>query len=57
MTTKKSIKTKKTTKRNSVKSLRETIEKLETQITEQAEVIERKYDKNVRLLAEYDNYK
>jgi len=57
MTAKKSIKTKKTTKRNSVKSLRETIGKLETQISEQAEEIERKSDKNVRLLAEFDNYK
>ena len=57
MTTKKTIKTKKTTKRDSVKSLRETIEKLETQIAEQAEEIERKSDKNVRLLAEFDNYK
>ena len=57
MTTKKTIKTKKTAKRDSVKSLRETIEKLETQIAEQAEEIERKSDKNVRLLAEFDNYK
>jgi len=57
MTAKKSIKTKKTTKRDSVKSLRETIEKLEAQIVEQAEEIERKSDKNVRLLAEFDNYK
>ena len=57
MTTKKSIKTKKTTKRDSVKSLRGTIEQLETQIAEQAEEIERKSDKNVRLLAEFDNYK
>ena len=57
MTTKKSIKTKKTTKRDSVKSLRVTIEKLETQITEQAEGMERKSDKYVRLLAEFDNYK
>ena len=57
MTAKKTIKTKKTTKRDSVKSLRETIEKLETQIAEQIEEIERKSDKNVRLLAEFDNYK
>ena len=57
MTTKKSIKTKKTTKRDSVKSLRGTIEQLETQIAEQAEEIERKSDKNIRLLAEFDNYK
>ena len=57
MTAKKTTKTKKTTKRNSVKSLREKIETLETKIVEQAEGIERKSDKNVRLLAEFDNYK
>lgn len=57
MTAKKSIKTKKTGKRDSVKSLRETVEALEAQITEQAEDLEKKSDKNVRLLAEFDNYK
>ena len=31
--------------------------KLETQIVEKSEEIERKSDKNVRLLAEFDNYK
>ena len=57
MTTKKSIKTKKTAKRDSVKSLRKTIEILENKIAEQAEEIERKSDKNIRLLAEFNNYK
>jgi len=57
MTTKKSIKTKKNTKRDSVKSLREKLSKLESQLAELTEEIERKSDKNVRLLAEFDNYK
>ena len=57
MTTKKSTKTRKTGKRDSVKSLRETVEVLETQAAEQAEELEKKSDKNVRLLAEFDNYK
>ena len=57
MTTKKSTKTRKTGKRDSVKSLRETVEVLETQVAEQAEELEKKSDKNVRLLAEFDNYK
>jgi len=57
MTTKKSIKTKKNTKRDSVKSLREKLSELESQLAELTEEIERKSDKNVRLLAEFDNYK
>ena len=57
MTTKKSAKTKSKTTRDSIKSLRETIEVLETKRTEQSEELERKSDKNVRLLAEFDNYK
>ena len=57
MTTKKTPKSKKISKRDSVKSLRETVEALEAQITEQAEELEKKSDKNVRLLAEFDNYK
>ena len=57
MTTKKTPKSKKIGKRDSVKFLRETVEALETQITEQAEELEKKSDKNVRLLAEFDNYK
>ena len=57
MASKKTSKTKKTAKRDSVKSLREKIENLEIQISEQAEEIEKKSDKNVRLLAEFDNYK
>lgn len=57
MTTKKTPKTKKTGKRDSVKSLRETIKVLEAQVAEQTEELEKKSDKNVRLLAEFDNYK
>ena len=57
MTTKKSTKTRKLSKRDSVKSLRETVEVLETQMAELTEELEKKSDKNVRLLAEFDNYK
>jgi molecular chaperone GrpE len=57
MTTKKSTKTRKTGKRHSVKSLIETVEVLKAQVAEQAEELEKKSDKNVRLLAEFDNYK
>ena len=55
MTNKKSTKTKAT--RGSVKSLREKIEVLETELMERSEELELKSDKNVRLLAEFDNYK
>ena len=57
MTTKKSTKTRKSGKRDSVKSLREIVEVLETQVAELTEELEKKSDKNVRLLAEFDNYK
>ncbi len=57
MATKKSAKTKSNTTRDSVKSLREKIEVLETELAEKSEELERKSDKNVRLLAEFDNYK
>ena len=57
MTTKKSAKRKSKTTRDSVKSLREKIEVLETELAEKSEELERKSDKNVRLLAEFDNYK
>ena len=57
MTTKKSTKTRKSGKRDSVKSLRETVEVLETQVAELTEELEKNSDKNVRLLAEFDNYK
>ena len=57
MTTKNSTKTRKSGKRDSVKSLRETVEVLETQMAELTEELEKKSDKNVRLLAEFDNYK
>jgi molecular chaperone GrpE (heat shock protein) len=57
MTTKKSTKTRESGKRDSVKSLRETVEVLGTQVAELTEELEKKSDKNVRLLAEFDNYK
>ena len=57
MATKKSVKSKTKPSRDSVKSLREKIEVLEKELAEQSEESERKSDKNVRLLAEFDNYK
>ena len=57
MDTKKSAKTKSKTTRDSVKSLREKIEVLKSELVEGSEELERKSDKNVRLLAEFDNYK
>ena len=57
MATKKSAKTKSNTTRDSVKSLREKIEGLKSELVEQSAELERKSDKNVRLLAEFDNYK
>ena len=57
MATKKSAKTKSKTTRDSVKSLREKIEVLKSELAEQFAELERKSDKNVRLLAEFDNYK
>ena len=57
MVTKKTSKTKIKTKQDSVKSLRKKIEALETELAKQSEELEGKFDKNVRLLAEFDNYK
>ena len=57
MATKKSAQTKTKPTRDSVKSLRDKIEVLETELIEQSEELELKSDKNVRLLAEFDNYK
>ena len=57
MATKKSAKTKSKTTRDSVRSLREKIEVLKSELAEQSAELERKSDKNVRLLAEFDNYK
>ncbi len=57
MATKKSAKTKSKITRDSVKSLREKIEVLKSELVEQSVELERKSDKNVRLLAEFDNYK
>ena len=57
MVAKKSAKIKSKITRDSVKSLREKIEVLKSELVEQSEELERKSDKNVRLLAEFDNYK
>ena len=57
MATKKTAKTKKKPNRDSVKLLREKIAVLEKELAEQSEESERKFDRNVRLLAEFDNYK
>ena len=57
MATKKSAKTKSNSTRDSVKSLREKIEVLKSELENQSAELERKSDKNVRLLAEFDNYK
>ena len=57
MTTKKSTNTKSKTTRDSVKSLREKMESLELKLEEQIEELDKKSDKNIRLLAEFDNYK
>ena len=57
MAIKKSAKTKSNITRDSVKSLREKIEVLKSELAEISSELERKSDKNVRLLAEFDNYK
>ena len=57
MATKKSAITKIKPIRDSVKSLREKNENIELKLLEQSEELERKSDKNIRLLAEFDNYK
>ena len=57
MTAKQSAKTKSNTTRDSVQSLREKIKILKSELAEQSAELERKSDKNVRLLAEFDNYK
>ena len=57
MADKKKLKTTKKLSRDSVKSLREKIDVLKKELTEQSEELEWKSDKNVRLLAEFDNYK
>ena len=57
MTTKKTSKTKIQSKRDSVKSLRDKLEALEKELANNSEELEGKSDKNIRLLAEFDNYK
>ena len=57
MATKKLSKIKTKLTRDSVKSLREKIEVLKIDLMEKSEELELKSDKNIRLLAEFDNYK
>ena len=57
MAAKKSAKAKTKPPQDSIKSLREKIAVLEVELAEQSEESERKFDRNVRLLAEFDNYK
>mgnify|MGYP001341401884 CR=1 FL=1 len=57
MASKTTSKSKLKPKRDSVKSLREKNEKLKLENVELIEDLEKKSDKNVRLLAEFDNYK
>ena len=57
MATKKSAKTKTKPTRDSVKLLREKIEVIKSELAEQSAELDQKSDKNVRLLAEFDNYK
>ena len=59
MVAKKSIKTqlKSKTTRDSIKSLREKNKDLESEFQKFTQEIEKKSDKNIRLLAEFDNYK
>ena len=57
MATKKTSKLDTKTKRDSIKSLREKLEVLESELSKSVEELERKSDKTIRLLAEFDNYK
>ena len=57
MAAKKLSKTKTKLTRDSVKFLREKIEVLKIDLMEKSEKLELKSDKNIRLLAEFDNYK
>ena len=57
MATKKTSKTKAQPKRDSIKTLRGEIEVLEKELAKLSSELEDKSDKNIRLLAEFDNYK
>ena len=57
MAEKKTKKNRKAPPRDSVKLLKEKIESLKTELANQSEEVERITDKNIRLLAEFDNYK
>ena len=57
MATKKSAKSKSKPPRDSVKSLREQLSVLENELLKQSVETQRIMDKNIRLLAEFDNYK
>ena len=54
---KKTLKPEKKLKRDSVKSLREKNKALNVKLGKKDEEIQKKIDKNIRLLAEFDNYK
>ena len=57
MAAKKPIKNTGKTSKGSVKKLKERYEALEMELAQQSKEIERISDKNIRLLAEFDNYK
>ncbi len=57
MVAKKTSKTKSKNKKETLKSLKEKIKSLDIELIEYQEEIDKKADKNIRLLAEFDNYK
>ena len=57
MATKKTAKPKKSSPKDSIKSLKAKIKLLEQDLSDQNKELEGKSDKSVRLLAEFDNYK
>jgi len=57
MVTKKTVKPKKSSPKDSIKSLKAKIKLLEQELSDQNKELEGKSDKSVRLLAEFDNYK
>ena len=57
MAIKKTTKPKKKSNRESIKSLKDKIEGLKKQLLEEKEEHQHIIDKNIRLLAEFDNYK
>ena len=57
MVAKKTSKTNSKNKKETLKSLKEKIKSLDIELIEYQEEINKKADKNIRLLAEFDNYK